>query len=121
MPSIRVCDIVNDQRLRDYTYTEREEQHKLDGTGQVRSGADSYVIDADPRPGFQPHSKEAKYLAKIRGRVWIDKAESQWMKSDAEAIDSLSWGLFLARGHRGTQILVEQTRVNDEVWLPQQV
>lgn len=204
-------DIANDQKQRDYTYTEREEEHKVDGTGQVRStestthdvmvlygeqverlvrkndqplsekeankederiqkimekrknetederkkrlereakdreeerefvrevsdaftfhlagvesidGRDTYVINADPRPGFQPHHKEAKYFSKVRGRIWIDKAESQWVKVDVEAMDTLSWGLFLARVHRGTHILVEQTRVNDEVWLPKHV
>ena len=30
-------DIANDQKQRDYTYTEREEEHKVDGTGQTRS------------------------------------------------------------------------------------
>jgi len=204
-------DITNDQKQRDYTYTEREEEHKVDGAGQVRStestthdvmvlygeqverlvrkndqplsekeankederiqkimekrknetederkkrlereakdreeerefvrevsdaftfhlagvesidGRDTYVINADPRPGFQPHHKEAKYFSKVRGRIWIDKAESQWVKVDVEAMDTLSWGLFLARVHRGTHILVEQTRVNDEVWLPKHV
>ena len=27
-------------------------------------------------------------------------------------------GLFLARVHKGSRIVIEQTRVNDEVWLP---
>src|SRR5216684_3756693 len=30
-------DIENDKRLRDYTYIERDEEHKLDGKGQVKS------------------------------------------------------------------------------------
>ncbi len=81
-------------------------------------GRDTYVIDADPRPGFQPHMKDAKFLPKFRYRVWIDKAESQWVKIDAEAIDTVSLGLFLARIHKGSRILIEQTRVNDEVWPP---
>ena len=42
----------------------------------------------------------------------------QWVKLDAECIDNLSWGLFLARLHKGAHILVELTRVNGEVWLP---
>jgi hypothetical protein len=40
---------------------------------------------------------------------------------DAEAIDTISWGLFLARIHKGSHLYVEQTRVNDEVWLPKHV
>ena len=30
-------DIENDKKQRDYTYIQREEEHKLDGNGQVKS------------------------------------------------------------------------------------
>jgi len=201
-------DMENDKKQRDYTYIEREEEHRLDGKGQVKStevrtsevmmlygdqierliakndkplsakdaakederiqkltdkrknetaeqrakrlkqeekdreearqfvgeiadaynfhlaameeieGRETYVINAEPRPGFEPHGKGAKFLPKFRFRVWIDKAESEWVKLDAEAIDTVSVGLFLARVHKGSRIVIEQTRVNDEVWLP---
>lgn len=204
-------DIENDKKQRDYTYIQREEEHRLDGKGKVKSteiktyevlevygepverlvskddkplsakdsakeeekiqkiidkrknesesgrekrlkkeekereegrqfirevneaynfhlagieqlgGRDAYVIDAEPRPGFEPHLKDAKFLPKFKFRVWIDKAESQWVKLDAQCIDTVSLGLFLARFHKGSRILVETTRVNDEVWLPQHV
>ena len=87
------------------------------GTEQV-DGRDAYVIAAEPRPGFEPHRKEAKFLPKIHGRIWIDATEKQWVKLDVEVIDTISFGLFLARLHKGTHIVTEQTRVNDEVWLP---
>ena len=41
-------------------------------------GRDAWVIDAEPRPGFEPHMKEAKFLTKFRGRVWIDKNDCNW-------------------------------------------
>lgn len=81
-------------------------------------GRDAYVIDGDPRPGFKPHLKYANYLPKFRFRVWIDKADLEVAKLDAEAIDNLSWGLFVARLHKGAHFQFEATRVNDEVWLP---
>lgn len=90
------------------------------GTQEV-DGHKAFVIDCEPRPRFQPHRKEAKYLTKFRGRVWIDPVEFQLVKMDAEAIDTVSWGLFLARIHKGAHLVVEQTRVNDEVWLPKHV
>ena len=40
---------------------------------------------------------------------------------DVECLDTISWGLFLARFHKGSRFMLEQTRVNDEVWLPRQV
>ncbi len=84
-------------------------------------GRETYVIDAEPRPDFQPRSKEAKVLPKFRFRVWIDQAESQWVKLDAECIDTVSVGWFLARIHKGSRLLIDQTRINDEVWLPRHV
>jgi hypothetical protein len=204
-------DIENDKRLRDYTYIERDEEHKLDGKGEIKStevktydvmeiygeqvqrliekdnqalnakdaakeeekiqkiidkrrneseearkkreqkeekdreqgrqfvrevadaydfrlvgteslgGRDAWVIDAEPRPGYEPHLKDAKFLPKFRGRVWIDKDEDQWAKLDIECIDTVSLGLFLARFHKGSRIVIEQTRVNGEVWLPKHV
>src|SRR5262249_35347510 len=113
---------------------EKEEKEREDGRQFVRevadaynfrlvgveplNGRDAYVIDAEPRPGYEPHRKEARFLPKIRGRIWIDKQEDQWVKIDAQVIDTVSFGLFLARLHKGTRIMVETMRVNDEVWLP---
>jgi len=201
-------DIENDKKQRDYTYTEREVENRLDGKGQIKStetktydileiygepverltqkddkplsskeaakeddkiqkiidkrknetgeqrqkrlekeqkqreedrqfvheiddaynftllgtelvgGRQAWVIAAEPRPGFVPRMKDSKYLPKFHGRVWIDKADLQLAKMDVECLDTVSWGLFLARFHKGSRLMLEQTRVNDEVWLP---
>ena len=84
-------------------------------------GRDNYVIQADPRPGYQPHLKEAKLLPKFRFRVWIDKEDVQWRKLDLECIDTVTFGLLLFRMHKGAHATVEQTRVNDEVWLQRRI
>ena len=93
---------------------------KLVGTELV-DGRQAWVIDGEPRPGFEPHMKEAKFLPKFHGRVWIDKDDLQLSKMDVEALDTISLGFVLARVHKGTRFVLEQTRVNDEVWLPKQV
>jgi hypothetical protein len=201
-------DEENDKRLRNYTYIQRDEEHKLDGKGQVKSteaktyevmelygeqvsrliekddnplpekekakeeekiqkiidkrkneseeerekrkakaekeredgrefvreiadaynfklvgteligGREAWVIDGEPRPGYEPHMKEAKFLPKFHGRVWIDKDDLQLARMEVEAIDTISVGLVVARIHKGTRVMLEQTRVNDEVWLP---
>jgi hypothetical protein len=211
MRTVAEKDLENDKRSRDYTYIQREEEHKLDGNGRVKStesktydvlqiygtealrltakndqplsekdaakedqkiqklidkrkneseedrkkrlakhekeqedgrrfvlevadaynfrmvgieqldGRDTYVIDAEPRPGYEPHMKDAKFLPKFRFRIWIDKGEKQWVKLDATCIDTVSFGLFLARLHKGSKLLIETARVNDEVWLPKHV
>src|SRR5215831_17455833 len=93
---------------------------KLVGTERI-GGREAWVIDAEPRPGFEPHMKESKFLAKFHGRVWIDKADLQLSRMDVECLDTISFGLFLARFHKGSRLMLEQTRVNDEVWLPAHV
>ena len=90
---------------------------RLRGTEDF-GGRPTYVVDAEPLPGYKPRMKEAKILPKVRLRLWIDKAEQQWVKIDIECIDTISWGLFVARINKGSTIHVEQTRINDEVWLP---
>jgi hypothetical protein len=84
-------------------------------------GRETLIIEADPRPGYEPQMKEAKFLPKFRFRAWIDQAEKQWVKLDIQCIDTVSVGLFLLRVHKGSSIQIDQVRVNDEVWLPKHV
>jgi hypothetical protein len=85
---------------------------------ELIDGRDTWILDAEPHPGYRPKFREAKILPKLRGRIWIDKTEMQWTKFDVTTIDTISFGLFLARVHKGTRIVVDATRVNEEVWLP---
>ncbi|MGA8501368.1 MAG: hypothetical protein WB683_07465 [Candidatus Sulfotelmatobacter sp.] len=86
---------------------------------EMLNGRDTWVIAGEPRAGFQAHLKDAQILPKYHGRLWIDKSELQLVKLDVEAIDTVSFDWILARIHKGTRLVIEQTRVNEEVWLPQ--
>ena len=88
---------------------------------ELLDGRDTWEIEAEPRPGYQPKERATKLLSKFKGRVWIDKSEGQWVRLDITAIDTISVGLFLARFHRGGHIVAEQAKINDEVWLPKHV
>ncbi len=81
-------------------------------------GRDCWVISAQPRPGFHPKIKEARFLPKLRFKVWIDQQETQWTKIEADVIDNITFGLFLLKLNKGGHFTLETTRVNDEVWLP---
>lgn len=85
---------------------------------EVVAGRKAWVIDAEPRPGYQPKNWRASMLKKFHGRMWIDQTEYQWVRMEGEAIDTVSFGLFLARLAKGSKIIFEQVRVNDEVWMP---
>ena len=90
---------------------------RLVGT-EIVGGREAWMIDGEPRPGFEPHMKESKFLPKFHGRVWVDKNDLQLAKMEVECLDTISWGVLLARFHKGSRFMLEQTRVNDEVWLP---
>lgn len=85
---------------------------------ELLDGRDTWVLEGEPRPGYEPKDRDARILSKFKGRVWIDKQEAQWAKLDITAIDTISVGWFLARIHKGSHIVAEQTKINDEVWLP---
>jgi hypothetical protein len=88
---------------------------------EIIDGHDTWVLDGTPRPEYKPKRMEAKMLSKVGGRIWIDKAEAQWVKLDITVLDTISFGLFLARIHKGAHVVVDLTKVNDEVWLPKRV
>ena len=81
-------------------------------------GREMWVIEANPRKDFHPTQPHADILPKLKGKLWIDKHGYEWVRAEAEAIDTISFGLFLARLHKGSRLTFEQSRVNDEVWLP---
>jgi hypothetical protein len=89
----------------------------LEGDAKV-DGYDAWEISATPKLNYRPKSGDAKPLLKIKGKIWIDKSEYQWVKLEAETTGVISFGLFLARLNPGAKLVFEQTRVNDEVWLP---
>jgi hypothetical protein len=88
---------------------------RLVGDDRV-SGEDTWVIEATPRKDFQPTQPHADILKKIKGRIWIEKKEYNWVKVEAEAIDTISFGLFLFRIHPGSRFVLENTHVNNELW-----
>jgi hypothetical protein len=93
---------------------------RITGEEQV-SGKPAWVIEAQPRTGYRPKDFRAKALMKVRGKVWVDKSDYQWVKAEALVTDTLSFGLGLFRIAPGGWLSFEQTRVNDEVWLPTRV
>jgi hypothetical protein len=80
-----------------------------------------YVIQGEPKRDYEPRSKNGKYLKSFRGKLWIDQNDFRWVKADLETIDTISFGWLVARLHKGTHLYAEETRVNDEVWLPKLV
>jgi hypothetical protein len=84
-------------------------------------GLPVYVIDASPHPGYKPKLASAAILSKVRARFWIGKNDHHWAKADMETLDTVAFGGFLLRLAKGTHLVLEQTRVGDDLWLPKAI
>lgn len=93
---------------------------QIAGEGQV-DGRAVWIMEATPRPGYHARSSTARLFGKFRGKLWIDKADYQWVKTEAEVTGDIWWGLFVLRLNKGSRLDVQMTRVNDEVWLPKRI
>jgi hypothetical protein len=92
-------------------------EFRVEGEERI-DGRDTWVIAVWPKPGYQAKHGDAKAFAKIEGRIWIDQSEYQWVRIEAKTLETISAGLVLARLNPGATLIFEQTRINDEVWLP---
>jgi hypothetical protein len=84
---------------------------------EVVNGRPAYVLQATPRPGYHAQGKYGTMFSKVAGRLWVDKQDLGWIKVDGQVIQPFSIGLFLARVLRGSHITMEQTRVDDRIWM----
>jgi len=85
------------------------------------AGRSAYVLEATPHPGYHSNGKYGKLFSRVKGKLWVDKQDSGWVKVDGEVTQAFSMGLFVARVQRGSHIILEQTRLADAVWVPQRL
>lgn len=72
-----------------------------------------------PRPGARPSTNLGRIMAKTAGRIWLNEADDQLVRFEAEAIDTIlyGWG-FVARVHKGTRLEFTRRYVDESAWLP---
>ena len=77
------------------------------------------VFDFRPRPGFKPGNREESLISKLVGVVWIDPIDKQVMRLEARLAESfkMAGGLLLSL-KPGAGFVMEQTRMEEGVWLP---
>ena len=90
---------------------------QLNGEQQV-DGHDCWLLNAVPKPGYQPTSRETRVLLGMKGTLWVDKSQYQWVKVEAEVMRPVSLYGFLAKVGPGTRFMLEQEPVQGNLWLP---
>ncbi len=93
---------------------------KIAGTESV-GGLATWMVDATPRKGYQPKTRDGKIFMKTSGRMWIAQEEGRLAKAEIRVDDTISFGLFLFRLKPGARINFERTLVAPTVWLPKHV
>jgi hypothetical protein len=87
--------------------------------GEARvDGHECWVLNAEPRPDYEPTDHEGRVLKGMKGQLWIDKASYQWVKVQAEVVKPVSFYGFLAKVGPGTEFYLEQAPVAAGVWMP---
>ena len=92
-------------------------QFRLSGEAQM-DGHDCWILDAQPRPDYEPTNHEGRVMKGMKGRLWVDKASYQWVKVHAEVVRPVSFYGFLAKVGPGTDFELEQAPVAGGVWMP---
>lgn len=85
------------------------------------AGADTWRIRADPKPGYKPEFKKAAFLTKLAGTIWVSKGDYGWVQTSVDTIAPAKFGLFLLTLKEGAHMEFTQTRVNDELWMMDQL
>ena len=90
--------------------------YRITGVDNLPTGP-AWVVDATPRPGYQPQSRYAHMFHAMHGTLWIDQKDVQWVKADAVASEPVSFGFFIARLARGSHIVIQQRKLPDGDWV----
>ena len=91
--------------------------YRLVGEDTV-NGRRCFVLESTPKPGYRPVSRETEVLTGMRGKMWVDESQFQWVKVQAEVFRRVVFGLFLAQVEPGTEFTLEQQPVQGNLWLP---
>jgi hypothetical protein len=82
-------------------------------------GQDVLVFDFEPNPEFKARTLVEKVIQKLGGVIWIDEKALDVVRLDAFFVTNVKFaGGLLADLQKGTRVVLEQTYVNNEVWLP---
>lgn len=83
------------------------------------NGRTAIVFRLEPRPDYHVSVKSARYLQKMRGRLWVSEDDHQMIRLELDLMETLSvGGGLVARLHKGTHLEFQREKINDEIWLP---
>jgi hypothetical protein len=82
------------------------------------NGRDMIVVKFEPKKDAEPETREGRIAKSFSGFIWVDEAAREVARAEATAIDDISYGVFVARLHKGTTVTLVRERIDDRIWLP---
>lgn len=83
---------------------------------------DVIVFDFEPLPGYRPRKNFEKFFGKMAGAIWVDPEDRQVARVDARLVESYKVaGGLLASLREGATFVLEQEKINGEIWLPTRI
>ena len=77
------------------------------------------VFDFEPLPGYKPQKRVEKFFGKTAGAIWVDANDKQVARVEARLVEAYKVaGGLLASLKEGATFVLEQDRINNEIWLP---
>jgi hypothetical protein len=82
-------------------------------------GQEVIVFDFGPNPDYKPRKLVESIVQKLSGVLWVDEQARDVARLEARFNDNVKiGGGLLASLSKGSNLVLEQTMVNNEVWLP---
>jgi len=82
-------------------------------------GRDTWEMRASPNHDYK--GPFASAFHNMEGTLWIDKNDYQWVKVEADSLETISFGWILARIGKGSRLTIENMRLNNELWAPRRL
>ena len=79
---------------------------------------DTIALSLTPKAKSSPRTREGGMMRHFALRAWISESDPELVRLDASALDTISFGLGLARLHKGSELSFVRRKINGEVWLP---
>ena len=124
-PADRQKRLAEDQKRRQESRQTRDEvikafDFRLIGEEMV-AGAKCWKVSAEPKPGYAGTTRISRFFPKMHGTIWVNQQGYQWLRVEAETLDAITFGGFLAKLDKGAVFHLEQMRINDELWALRQL
>ncbi len=82
-------------------------------------GHEVIVFDFGPNPDYKPRTLAEKIVQKLGGVVWVDEQARDVARLEARFTDTAKIGGGIVGSlAKGSNLVFEQARINEEVWLP---